>query len=460
MRSYTLLLNEAELLARSPEGVFQWLKDYAARIDNFPEELDVEAEKALLARDEPLINLGLARFTQNSDTAELLFTRSRQTRFTRNSDSAELLFTRSSQADASETHAKAIRIAVLSNEGLGRGFDTIPDSIFPDGEGGAVAWLAVAETPELFALFQNPSIHVFFLRKFLEQKESWQALNDDRLMNAMYALIRNKRMRAEYDGDMDGMAEYTHNSVFDAAWKLVETVPTTPRWARILGALLDGMPGGASVKDPLTLAQRWQAPVDDEKTQDEELKCQKDGYLSPYQSVRAALAKADIEARRGSAARFLSSDDPAFREAAYSSMRLSVEEIHSACERDKNLAVNSCQRNDRLWMEPETRKALHDVSWAILEYNNNYMDSANTFNYLEEQQKNKHPAWFSESELTELDDLPPTRADITAVIEAGDQMRETWLEPIGNALVAVNKRISVIWWFSLGALVASVWRHL
>jgi hypothetical protein len=33
MRSYTLLLKEAELLARTPEGVFQWLKDYAARID-------------------------------------------------------------------------------------------------------------------------------------------------------------------------------------------------------------------------------------------------------------------------------------------------------------------------------------------------------------------------------------------------------------------------------------------
>lgn len=98
------------------------------------------------------------------------------------------------------------------------------------------------------------------------------------------------------------------------------------------------------------------------------------------------------------------------------------------------------------------------MSWAILDFNDNHMDSANTFNYLKEQQKLKNPSWFNETELVEQAELPPTKADIIAVIEAGDQTREAWLEPIATALVTMNKRVSVIWWFSLGALVASVWR--
>jgi hypothetical protein len=441
MRSYTLLINEAELMARSPEGIYDWFTGYAARVDHFNAELDVAAENALRARHEPLIDLALAKFTRNSDTAELLFTHAQN-------------------ADQTNSHARAVRLAVLSNQVLGGGFSKIPGSVFPGGEAGVLAWLPIAEREELFALFQNPSIDVFFLREFLEQKDPWQALDEDRLWNAMYALIQNKRMRAEYDGDMDGLAEYTHNAVFAAAWKLAETVPTTSRWATILGHLLNGMPEGSSVKDPLTIAQRWQAPEDDEKAQEEEGGYAKGGYLTSYQMVRSALVKADIEARRGPPDRFLSSDDPAFREAAYSTMELSVEQIQAGYERDKNLAVNSCQRNDWLWMESEKRKILHDVSWAILEYNNHYMDSANAYNFIKEQQKLKHPEWFSESELVERADLPPTKGDITAVIEAGDRIRDVWLEPMATALVAMNKRISVIWWFSFGALVASAWRHL
>jgi hypothetical protein len=468
MRSYTLLINEAELMARSPEGVYDWFNDYAARVDHFSAELDVEAENALRDRNEPLIDLALAKFTRNSETARVLFKDAQNepltdlapAKFTRSSNTAELLFTHARSANQSNAHARAVRMAVLSNQVLGGGFFKIPDSVFSDGRAGVLAWLSVAEKAELFALFQNPSIDVIFLRQFLEQKDSWLALDEDRLFNAMHALIQNKRMRTEYDGDMDGSAEYTHNAVFAAAWKLAETVPTTPRWATILGHLLEGMPEGASVKNPLTIAQRWQAGADNEKAQEEEERYAKSGYLTSYQMVRSALAKADISARRGSAERFLLSDDPAFREAAYSTMRLSVEQIQAGYERDKNLAVNCCQRNDWLWMEPEKRKVLHDVSWAILEYNSHYMDSANTYNFIEEQQKLKHPAWFSESELVEQADLPPTRGDITAVIEAGDRIKDAWLEPIATALVAVNKRISMIWWFSLGALVLSAWRHL
>jgi hypothetical protein len=139
-------------------------------------------------------------------------------------------------------------------------------------------------------------------------------------------------------------------------------------------------------------------------------------------------------------------------------MELSVEKIQAGFDLDKNLAVNFCQRNDWLWRDAETRRALHDVSWAILGFNDSHMDSANTFNHLEEQQRLKDPSWFSEAELVEEVDLPPTKSDLNAVIAAGERTREAWLEPIATALSAMDKRVSVIWWFSLGALVLSVWR--
>jgi hypothetical protein len=49
---------------------------------------------------------------------------------------------------------------------------------------------------------------------------------------------------------------------------------------------------------------------------------------------------------------------------------------------------------------------------------------------------------------------------LRAVFDAGERTSKARLEPITTALIAMNKRVSVIWWFSLGAFVASAWRLL
>lgn len=441
MRSYTLLINEAELMARSPEGVYEWFKDYAGRVGFFSEEIDDETEKALRSRNDPLIDLAMAKFTNSGSCAEILFTKARH-------------------AEPTNAQAMAVRLSALSNQTIGSSFARVPNALFADDADEVVAWLSRAALPELSALFQNPSIDKYFLREFLEQAAPWQALDEQRLAHAMYSLIRNPRMHAEYEGDMDGLAEYNHNSIFHAAWKLAETLPVTRRWASILGHLLDGMPEGSSVNAPLLIAERWHPNSDDVDAVNEESGYAKSGYLSNYQLVRSALAKADYDGRRGRAERFLLSEDPALRAAAYATMELTVEQIQSGFEQDKNLAVNLCQRNELLWRDSETRRKLHDVSWAILDYNDSHMDSANTFNYHEAQQKLKNPSWFSEGELVEQNELPTTKADLTAVISAAERTREAWLEPIAKAIVAMEKRVSVIWWFSLGAVVASGWRLL
>jgi len=444
MRSYALLINEAELMARSPENVYVWLKEYADRATLFVDEIDDETETALRSRDEPLIDLGLARFSKNSSIVEVLFSKALR-------------------ADASNANARAIRLAALSNVALVNSFYKIPGALFAHDDEALLAWLAKAEDPELAALFENPGVDQFFLRDFLEKNKPWLALDEPRLFRAMHAVAKNPRMRRAYDDDidgMDGMAEYSHNSVFNAAWKLAETCPVTPQWAIILGSLLDDMPKGWAVDNPLAIAERWRPRADDTTAIAEESEYEKGGYLSRYQIIRCALAKASSDCRQGDAAVLLASDDPALRAAAYETMSLSVEQIMTGYERDKNLAVNLCQLNEGLWRYADKRRALHDVSWAILEYNDSYMDSANTFNRIEEQQRRNHASWFNDEEPVEQCDLPPTKADIGAVIEAGERTREAWLEPIAAALVAMNKRIAVIWWFSLGALVASVWRMM
>jgi hypothetical protein len=444
MRSYALLINEAELMARSPGDVYTWLKEYAERATLFVDEIDDEAETALRSRDEPLIDLGLARYSKNSS-------------------GVEILFNKALRADSSSANAQAIRLAALSNVAIFNSFDKLPGALFGRDDEALLAWLAKAEEPELAALFENPGIDQFFLREFLEQSEPWLALDERRLLCAMHAIATNPRMRRAYDDDidgMDGMAEYSHNSVFNAAWKLAETLPVTPQWAIILGRLLNDMPEGSAVDNPLAIAERWRPPAGNAAAIDEESEYEKGGYLSKYQMVRCALAKAGSDCRHGDAADLLASNDPAVRAAAYEAMSLSVEQIMTGFERDKNLAVNLCQLNEGLWRHADKRRALHDVSWAILKYNDSHMDSANAFNRIEEQQRRNHPSWFTDDEPVEQCDLPPTKADIGAVIKAGERTREAWLEPIAAALVAMNKRITVIWWFSLGALVASAWRML
>ena len=79
MRGYKNIIQEAELLAMSPEAVAEFLKKRAKQpmdeLDHDP--VDEEAEVALRGRSSPLIDLALARYARFMETLRPIFQSSR-----------------------------------------------------------------------------------------------------------------------------------------------------------------------------------------------------------------------------------------------------------------------------------------------------------------------------------------------------------------------------------------------
>lgn len=450
MRSPETLILEAELLARAPDSVHDWLANYAVTADRFDEKVDIDVERTLLDRQSPLINLGLARFTRNSETARALF---------------------SGAGDGDSPQARALRLCILCNESLAKGgYQHLLEAALPGGTQQVLSWLAASSEDELRCLFQNGTIGDSFLINFLNGKEYWQALNEKQQLLALRALSRNTRMRAPYAGDMDGYAEYMHNSVFHAAWALTITLPPTRPWAQALSGLLDRMPPeGYGLDKPLEVAQRWRAPPNDERSLKEDTDVEKIGHLAEFPRVRKALAR--LATAKGEGARMrdelLASDDPAFRDAAYSSMPITPAQIHAGYARDKNLAVNSCQRNDHIWRDPRCREALHAISWEVCGYNDNDMSAANSFAYFKQERRSAHPEWFAgeDDEAPDASRLPATNADVAAlaesVAEGASLARKsmTMIAKLDQSGAGSNNKLGVLVWIGLGALIATAWRH-
>ncbi len=444
MRNYRTLIKEAELLAASPQIVVDWLQSRSANVQLFRdiEEADEDLEQALLARNEPLIDFALARYCVYPDVARALFEKA-------------------SGPDANNRQAKALRLAILANQSLAKarmGLRGFPSALVPENE--FPGWLARADYNEIAALFENPSLDDSFLESFLDSKESWQALNEDRRLVALYALTRNSRMKAPYDQRwMDGYAEYRYNSVFNAAWKLAGTAPTTPVWAHALSYLYQAVWRHSSI-DSLKLTERWHPDQADAKSLKDEAAAIERGNLGGYGRVRQGLAQLALSKKSGIGPELLASDDPAFRAAAYASMALTPEQIVAAYEKDKELAVNEAVHNEELWRRPETREALQQICWrAVRDDKHSDLLAANVFNAVEERMMKEHPQWFA----NQLSKEPATKSDVHMLAEGvaskeSSELVARSLAQLRETLNGMGRRLG--WLFLiLGVLIAFEWRH-
>jgi hypothetical protein len=162
MRGYKSIIQEAELLAMSPEAVAEFLKKRAKQsVDELDQDpVDEEVEVALRGRSNPLIDLALARYSRCIDTLRTIF--------------------QSSQP------CGALRLAVLSNGTRWSAITHFPVELFRertrDAREQTAAWLAEAPKEELCALFENPWIDDDFLSDLLERSKPWEALSNESLM--------------------------------------------------------------------------------------------------------------------------------------------------------------------------------------------------------------------------------------------------------------------------------------
>ena len=440
MRSYKTVIQEAELLVSPPEVAAAFLSRRAvqSKTERRNDGVDKEFEAALRNRDEPLINLALAKHGQFTETLLPLF-------------------------EGGEPSG-AIRLAVLANTTVGGEiFSQFPTTLFGGPEQMAT-WLVTAPDAEITALFQNPNLDDSFLRDLLEGSKHWQTIPDERLATFVAILASNERMRTPYDDSyMDGHTEYNHGAVFNAAWKLAERVPANESWSKALCWLYDRMQTDAfSIEKPLDLAARWHLDPGNAELIEKEAERVGRGWLSNYQGVRKGLARLALCKDSKLLASLLTSNDPAFRSAVYANGRITPDQLTAAYDKDGELVFNEAMHNQEIWRTAQGREALKSIAWSVV-HNDKYSDlmAANIYNGIRDDFAKKHPEWFKNEEdfAPEPSDEPATKSDMQALAEQLSQSGPGQaMEQLKQTLQSLNSRVGWVWWFSLGALFASI-RH-
>lgn len=360
MRDYKTIIQEAELLAMSPDSVAEFLKKRAKQkffilnnpyFDDDADLVDEETEMSLHRRSDQLIDLSLTKYARFIGTLRYIFQNSQQ-------DSA-------------------LRLAVLSNstklffesEFNGHGGSRFPKKLFSDNEQFVHFITEEASPEEVLALFMNPMIDELFLRDLLERKNPWDTLSDQRLMRVVLGLGNNERMWTPYDGGSmpDGYAHAQHNDVFNAAWKLAEIVEPSKTWAVLLSQLYARLSTDTySIKEPLQLINRWRLDLSKPELAKEETKNNDFGCMSDYQGVRKGLAKLALRQNNVLLPQLLSSPDIALRAAAYAYGYLTPEQLSSAYQQDGgHFIFKETINNASIWHNPKCRDVLENANLRL-----------------------------------------------------------------------------------------------
>jgi len=396
--SAEMLIAEEELLASSPERVYEWFnrlsneKDY----DHYSLRLDEILENKLLDRNDSLIDLAIARYGFYDDSVKRVFEK------------------------GLDVGSKALILSCLSNRSIGSrrySFDHIPNCLFDDQEK-MYAWLRVANNLEISTLFENETINDSIIESFLECGEVWNALDEDKQIAAFDGLYKNKRMSQEYDGYMDGLSEYLHNRMFGLAWSLVDKVPVDLRYASRLVRLYEVIVDKRYDFDSVNKAKRWM--VKEEETDRKKIQ------LSYFEQLRFHIYKCDVNEKINGKDTddLLKNEDIAYRCCIYQRFNLTIEQMNKAYEVDKLVSIYAMLENNRIWKNEEKRNELSKLCWdADSRYNDNYLDCANSFKYKKERLEKKYPSWFIENDdpIVFDEDLPVNMGRLTQTIESLSQ---------------------------------------
>jgi hypothetical protein len=205
-----------------------------------------EVEQALLARRDPLVDLGLAQYGL---TREVLID----------------LYQRSLQSTGDAAQDLGIRVAILSNQ-------LAPGRFFEDNPAMSAEELQRLATDgtndEIKALLTNPMTRTY-VGSLYRRKAPFDALGDDRFHTLVRASVDNVRLYFS-DDTADG-PDLHHMDIHSGIYQMLATVPTTHHWLWTLDYLLfNYLPASTyGQKDVLEVIQRWR-PVELKKFNSEE----------------------------------------------------------------------------------------------------------------------------------------------------------------------------------------------
>ncbi|WP_156457745.1 hypothetical protein [Altererythrobacter sp. Root672] len=422
---------EAILLARSAEEVRDYLRQRAAGASLF-DPIGQDAEAALLARRERLIDLSLAEYCLHRETARELFERG--------SDDWPL------------------RALVLSNQALAKSqiLGRFPLCLFED-EDALLSYLETISPDDQWVLFSNPALDESFLEGFLSMDQTWEAIDSEQRLWVLDALAGNaklQKIRSTQDHE-DGWGWYMAGKPFEAAWLLIEKLEPGTETARHLAKLLRDLPADSYKTDGIAEALvRWRAIGEDALA--DETNRNAEGRLSDFQEVRQAAARLLAGRHDAKPRLFIDSDDVALRCGAYeAASKLDEETLEAAVKLDGDLARLHLIRNEGLWRSEKSRDLLLDVVLRGSEGDEPRWE----YRRRERHYRKEYPTWFEGEEYLEPDERPISESSIADVVASvtGDPA----IKGIQRRLDAVEDRQrSVVWLAALCLIMLAVlvWR--
>lgn len=329
----------ARLLRMPPQRVYDELRDYGAH-NNTGGWLfggDRDLEQVLHGRADPLIDLGIAQFGVNQEVLSTLYERS----FVNAND---------------PQYSHAIRLAVLSNQGLARSSSFTQ---FPVDLADLIATDDQDRLHELRVLLQNPGAKAIVARLFNREPPFDQATSK-RLSWMIECAAYNPCIK-EDESNPDG-PDLTAWSLQKGIWKLVQTMPLSDASIKALHHLLimlDPRQTHTPDEDPIPVIERWQAVALDEQFKKFHANyfCTTLDYAVEFCCLAAALfgRRYDLATKHIVYAGAIDSPELTQRCAHYGHAVLTVEQMRYAHNKDATAFTLAALCNGQLIRNPKTR---------------------------------------------------------------------------------------------------------
>lgn len=332
----------ARLKLAPPEVVFSALREYA---ENQSKQIlpfaDEKLEAMLLLRNDPLIDLGLARYGSSTPVITALYQKA-----TFGSGDSE--------------HDRGIRLSCLSGRCLGAVY------FVPHAKGPYPTeferLLHEADPDEVSIWLSNPTSRGI-LQIIYNQTDKAKGLSSDRLAYLVQMSASNPALSL-YESNEHG-PDFTAWDIQKGILKLLQEVPTDETWMRALHVLLDKLdPSFAKSmdSDPRAMFSRWSPVVVknkySQKDEDKEGWFTSLSFADEFRCQVAALYGRRFIDGKSVYAGAMADDDLVLRCSYYGNAALTLEEMTAGYARDKNVFVFAALHNENVFLKPVLRAEL------------------------------------------------------------------------------------------------------
>ena len=345
---------EYQIANSSPEYIFEWLKEYGSQKFILASDF-VDLEHTLLARNNKLINFGLALYATEPSVVYQLY----------------------------QTGEHTIKRACLSGRSVKRVF--LKNSWVM--EHGVLSHIIANYEDEgalelLQAIFENPFLPDSVLVDLYTKNDIFADVEEDVWVCIVGLTYRNKRIATPCDDSIiDGYDEYQYNEVLHSAWRLFETIPVTTDNARMLVFLSENLvPSRPYDMDVLNVIQRWCSDRARGK--------------SLFADVRARLVCL-LKVYDNHFKKLKDSEDVALRRGYYQNTNdVTAEKIDKCFAKDGKVFLDEALYNEAYFKSNDVRERLFHACCNVEDDINR--DYTNWYNVRENYLSQHHPEWFAD----------------------------------------------------------------